>query len=120
MVLNISKQRIEPDILVVKLAGRLTFGADSQELEWQLKELVEKGEKKIVLDLSGLVYMDSTGLGIVATCSGKLRAARGELLLAGVTGSVKQLFHITGVERILKSCPTTAEAAEGFARTEIA
>ena len=114
MNFTITQERVEPDIVVVRLAGRLTLGPDSENCESQISELIRQNEKKIVLDMTELSFMDSTGLGIVATCSGKLRQAGGELCLAGLKGSVQKLFKVTGVERIFRIHATAAAAIEYF------
>ena len=114
MNFTITKEHVEPDIVVVRLAGRLTLGRDSEDCESQITELIRQNEKKMVLDMTELSFMDSTGLGIVATCSGKLRQAGGELCLAGLKGSVQKLFKVTGVERIFRIHATAAAAIEYF------
>lgn len=115
MVLSISKRRIEPDILVLKLSGRLTLGRDSQELEWMVGDLLAKNETKLIFDLADLTFMDSTGLGIVAVCSGKLRESGNPLCVAGANGPVQRLFKITGIEKVLSLYPGVDEAAQSFA-----
>lgn len=114
MGLNIVKERVEPDIVVVRLIGRLTLGKDSEDCESQLNEMISQKQKRIVLDLTELNYMDSTGLGIVATSSGRLRQAGGELRLAGVKGPVLKLFKITGVMKIFKIYETLEKAVQSF------
>jgi anti-sigma B factor antagonist len=114
MHLTITQERIDPNITVVRLEGRLTMGPDSDEFESQISELIRLNQQRIVLDLTQLNYMDSTGLGTVASCSGKLRQAGGELCLAGLKGSVQKLFKVTGVERIFPIHATAAQGIEYF------
>ena len=117
MVLTITKQRVEPDILVLKLRGRIAMGNASQELEMQTKELVEAGNKKIVFDMADLSYIDSTGLGILATCHGKLINAGGELRLAALVPMVANILQLTHMDRVLKIYPTVNDALQGLQGT---
>lgn len=115
MVLTITQQRVEPDILVLKLRGRLAMGNASQEMELQVKELVAKGERKVVLDMADLSYVDSTGVGILAVCHGKLNNAGGELRLAGLVEMVAHILNLTHMDRVLKIYPTVNDATQNFA-----
>ena len=113
-MVTIVRSRVEPDICVLKLAGRLGIGLASQELQWQIEELMGKGEKKLVLDLADLKYMDSTGLGLVVYCSGKLREGGGHLYVAGANSTIQHLFEITHVDRALSLYATVEEAVTGL------
>ncbi len=115
MVLNISKDRVGTDVLVMRLVGRLTMGRDSQELEWQIKELLSAGEKKVVLDMTKLAYVDSTGIGILALSHGKLKENGGELRMAGLQDMVTQLLKLTGLAKVVNVYPTVEDATQNFA-----
>ena len=110
MLLNIQKKRVEPDIMVIELAGRICLGNSAKELEWAVAELQKANEKKVIFDLSGVTMMDSTGIGIVAMCSGKMKKAGGELRVAGAKGVVEDVLKLTHMENIVGLHATTAEA----------
>lgn len=63
---------------------------------------------------SGATQMDSTGIGIIAMCSGKLKKAGGELRVAGAKGVVEEVLKLTHMENIVSLHTTAAEAAAGF------
>jgi anti-sigma B factor antagonist len=92
---------IAPDITVVAPSGRLTVGNIAQRFEWSVSELIEKGSKKIILDMALLSYMDSAGLGIVISCTGKAKAAGGQLRLANVPERINEIFKLTGTDKVL-------------------
>jgi anti-sigma B factor antagonist len=110
----ITKQRIEPDIVVLKLTGRLSIGLGSQELQWEVEALLGKGEKKLVFDLTDLKYMDSTGLGIVVFCGGQLSESGGHLRVAGANETISNLFRMTKIDQVLSLHATTGEAVASF------
>ena len=114
MILNIQKKRIEPDIMVIELEGKICLGNSAKELEWAVAELQKANEKKVIFDLSGVTMMDSTGIGIVAMCSGKMKKAGGELKVAGAKGVVEDVLKLTHMESIVGLHATTAEAVAGF------
>lgn len=115
-MLTIETKRIDPDIVVLQLAGRLTLGRDAQHVEWQVADLVKSAEKKVILDLSQLDHIDSTGIGIVVACSGKLRQSGGELRLAGAKGLVAEVLKLTNVSAIVSMFDNADAAAQNFSR----
>ena len=114
MILSIQKKRIEPDIMLIELEGKICLGNSAKELEWAVAELQKANEKKVVFDLSGVTMMDSTGIGIVAMCSGRMKKAGGELRVAGAKGVVEDVLKLTHMEAIVGLYATTAEAVAGF------
>ena len=117
-MLTLTVERIEPDIHVLKLAGRLGIGSSGQELQWKVEELLAKSEKKVVMDFTDLKYLDSTGLGIVVFCSGKLNESGGELHVAGANPTILNLFKITRVDKVLRIADTVEKAVASFGKTE--
>jgi anti-sigma B factor antagonist len=114
MLLNIQTSKIGADIVVVGVAGRITLGRECQEVEYQVEDLLKANQKKIILDFSRLEYLDSTGIGIVVMCSGKVKQAGGELRVAAAQGIVEQTLKMTSVDQILAFYPTVEAAAESW------
>jgi anti-sigma B factor antagonist len=76
--------------------------------------LINENKKKVVFDLSGLNYLDSTGIGIIVMCSGKLKEAGGELRIASLQPRIAELMRITKLDQIMHFYPAAADAAEHF------
>jgi anti-sigma B factor antagonist len=114
MLLQIQESRIEPDVVVLEMTGRICLGRDCQEVEWRLAELLKRNEKKVVFDLAGVTIVDSTGVGILVTCAGRLRRAGGELRLARLHEKVQDILTMTQVDRVVPVFPTAADAAQNF------
>ncbi len=93
--------RQEKQAMVVSVTGRID-ATTSPELETKLQELTTGDMNKLVLNLSELEYISSAGLRVILTMAKKLKAAQGEILIAGLQGSVKQVFEISGFYSILK------------------
>jgi len=117
-MLTLNVERLDPDVYVLKLAGRLGVGSSGQELQWKVEELLAKNEKKVVMDFTELKYIDSSGLGIVVFCCGKLNEAGGELRVAGANPTIRNLFKITRVDKVLHLDDSVTQAVGNFGKTE--
>ncbi len=70
---------------------------------------------KLVLDLSRLRFVDSSGLGVFISCLRKLNAKGGDLKLCGLTKQVRAVFELVRMHRIFDICPTRDDAVQAFA-----
>ena len=113
-MLEIQTKDLPPDIVVLEIKGRITLGGESKQLEWAVETLVGEGRKKVILDLSGVTNVDSTGIGIIVMSAGKLKKAGGELRVAGATAHVEDVLKMTNIDQIVVLHSTTAAAASGF------
>ena len=114
MLLQIEEKWIEPDIAVLELKGRLALGRESQRLESLAGEMVRKGRLKAILDLTGVDYIDSAGIGILALVSGQLKEAGGKLAVVAPPGRVLDMLKLTQMGNILALNATTAQAIEAL------
>ncbi len=113
-MLEIRTRQLMPDIVVLEIAGRITLGRESKQLEWAVESLMGEGRKKVIFDIAGVTNVDSTGIGIIVMSSGKLKKAGGELRVAGASPHVGEVMKMTNVDQIVVLHPTTAAAAAGF------
>ena len=86
--------QVEPGITVVAITGRLNLGAELIALEDALKKRIEAGSRKLALDLSGLSYIDSSGIGTIVMCAGRMKQAGGRMRVAGAQGVVMRAFEV--------------------------
>jgi anti-anti-sigma factor len=106
--------RIQPDITAVILSGKLVMGRDPLELENLVAGLARQGQKKVILDLTRVYYIDSSGLGAIARCLSLLRREGGDLRLAGVSQKIQALFRTTRLDAVLAFYATVADASRDF------
>jgi anti-sigma B factor antagonist len=104
----------EPDVAVVELVGRLTLGEACQLLLQKVDELLRANKARLVLEMVGLEFMDSAGLGTVVACYGKAKKVGGNLVLAAPQKKVADTFKITHMDSVVKAFPTTEAAAQSF------
>jgi len=114
MILTVARKRIDPDIAVLEMNGRIVLGNDSKTVEWTLADLLKENQKKVVFDLSGVTVVDSTGVGIVVMCYAKLKKSGGGLRIAGASGMVDDTLRLTNVHNLIPFFPTVADAAANF------
>ena len=114
MLLQITEKRIEPDITLVELAGKLALGRESQKVETLVEGFSKKGDLRVIFDMTKVDYIDSAGIGLVALASGKLKDSGGRLVVVAPEGRVLQLLKMTQVAKIVTVCATVAEAADVF------
>ena len=114
MILTVERSQIQPDITVLELKGRIILGNNSRDVELKLAEVLREQARKIIFDVKGVTMLDSTGIGILVVCQGKINKEGGTLRVAGATGSVEETMKITNVDKILKLYPSVNEAAASF------
>jgi anti-sigma B factor antagonist len=113
-MIEIKTHRVEPDIVVLEVAGRITLGRDSKQLEWVAENLVREQQRKIIFDLGRVTQIDSTGIGIIVMSAANVKKAGGELRLAGASGHVENALRVTGIEKLVALHPTATAAAANF------
>lgn len=112
--LQVLTDRIEPDITLVTMAGKIVMGPDSLGLENLVADLVRKDVKKVIFDLTRVYYLDSSGLGALAHCFVLLQRAKGGLRLAGVSERVRSLLRTTRLEAVIPCFPAVDDARQNF------
>jgi anti-sigma B factor antagonist len=114
MILELQNSQPAADICLIGFSGKLMMGNESRQVERKVGQLLNAGVKKIIFDLSNLNSIDSTGVGIIVICEGKVRKAGGELRIAGPEGVVKKTLVMTHVDRLVQIYPSANEAARNF------
>jgi anti-sigma B factor antagonist len=112
--MEITQRRIEPDVTVMTAGGRLTLGRETQSFEAAVAELLAKGERKLVLDLTDLAYVDSAGLGVLLAAASQIKQSGGDLRVAAVGAKVMQVLKMTRTDSVLSIHPDVATAATKF------
>jgi anti-sigma B factor antagonist len=113
MQLRLSNRTIPKDVLVVDCVGRIVFGEESAILRDTLKKLILQ-HNEIVLNLSGVSYIDSGGLGTLVALYTTAANHGGSLKLAGLTQRVGDLLQVTKLVTVFEVYGNEAEAAESF------
>ncbi len=83
------------NVTIVDLSGRITLGEGSVVLRDTIRDLIAKGDKKILLNLGEVTYIDSSGIGELVSAFTTVRNQGGELKLLNLTKKVHDLLQIT-------------------------
>jgi stage II sporulation protein AA (anti-sigma F factor antagonist) len=97
------------EVLVVSPEGRIN-STNASALEADLLAQVEKGERKVVLDLSRLDYISSAGLRVILLLAKRLKQQSGGLVLCGLLPHVREVFEISGFLGILTAVDSRSDA----------
>jgi len=113
MSLQITQRDLAPSVVAVEVAGKLMLGPDGEQIVSLVEELLAKGKKTIIFELSGLSVIDSTGIGRFIASYNKIVEAGGEMRMAGATGHLFHSFHISMLDQVFPFYATVEEAAVG-------
>ncbi|MFC6285092.1 STAS domain-containing protein [Nocardioides sp. GCM10027113] len=94
---------------VVEPRGRLTM-ASARQLRELLGSLVDQGTKRIVVDMEGTTFLDSSGLGALISGLKSARQAGGDLRIVRPTPAVVTVFELTNLDKVLRPRPSVEEA----------
>ena len=115
MVLSVTSRKQESGITVIEIGGRVTLGQERGRIEDAVLKALNEGAQKLVLDLSEVSYIDSTGIGIIAWCFGKIGQKRAHGAVAGANGLVLEVFKLTRLDTVIHFYPDMASACERLA-----
>jgi anti-sigma B factor antagonist len=111
-----SNSRRVDGITIMDLSGRITLGEGSVVLRDEIRELLGKGEKKILLNLGDVTYIDSSGIGELVSAFTTVRNQGGELKLLNLTKKVHDLLQITKLYTVFDVKDDEASAVKAFAK----
>jgi anti-sigma B factor antagonist len=83
------------DIAIIDFSGKITLGEGSPTLRHTIRDLIDNGQRKIVLNLYDVDYIDSSGIGELVSGYTTVRNAEGEMKLLHLTKRVHDLLQIT-------------------------
>jgi anti-sigma B factor antagonist len=106
--------RVSGDVTVVDLRGRCTLGDETEDLGRELKKLIDSGCRKLLLNLTELSQIDSTGVSIIVATYVSLRRLKGEVKLLHPTGRVQTVLAITHLLQVIPNFEEEEKAVASF------
>jgi anti-sigma B factor antagonist len=103
------------DVAVIDVSGRITLGEGSSNLREGIRELLSRGQRKILLNLGEVSYIDSSGIGELVWGYTSVANQGGQLKLLNLTKRVKDLLQITRLYTVFDIYDDEAEAVRSFA-----
>lgn len=100
--------------LIIKLSGELDHHT-AEEVRSKIDDNLDKEKASVVImDFSGVTFMDSSGIGVIIGRYKKLSLREGRLIIANINQGVKRVFDISGLYKIIKVFDTVEEALESI------
>jgi anti-sigma B factor antagonist len=103
-------------VTIVDISGRIVLGEESAALRVLVCDLLGEGHRQILLNLAGVDYIDSAGLGHLVSAIASVRKVKGELKLLKLTDKVQDMLQITKLHTIIDIMNDEAVAIESFNR----
>jgi anti-sigma B factor antagonist len=102
------------NVIIVDASGRLTLGEGTSALRKRMRELVDGGSRRIVLNMAGVIYMDSSGIGELVTAYTTVTTAGGELKLLNLAKRAHELLSITKLYTVFETFENEGSAIASF------
>jgi anti-sigma B factor antagonist len=103
-------------VTIVDISGQIVFGEESAAMRELVCDVLGEGNRKILLNLADVNYIDSTGLGHLVSAVASVRKVKGELKLLKLTNKVLDVLQITKLHTIIDILDDEAVAIESFGR----
>ncbi len=113
MALDIERRERE-GVAILELKGRITAGDEATSLRQSVEALEQSGSRNIVLDMAGVDYVDSTGLGALVICAIGLQERGGHIKLLSLNRRNVELLVLTKLATVFEIFKTEQDAVNSF------
>ncbi|HEY3999355.1 MAG TPA: STAS domain-containing protein [Candidatus Xenobia bacterium] len=113
MDIKVNTRQLTDSIHLVDVQGEIDVYT-SPRVKESIHELIESGKYNFVINLEGVRYIDSTGLGVLIGALKKVREHNGRIVLVCTNQQIKKIFNITGLIKIFEIYGSEEEAAGSF------
>jgi anti-sigma B factor antagonist len=111
--MGLSDAKSASGVMIVRVDGQLVVG-NRNELKEHLQRLLEKGERRFLIDFAQTGYIDSSGLGALVALARKVREEGGDLRLSGLNEDLRSLFELTKLDTLFAISDTPDQALATF------
>ena len=108
-------ERIVGDVTILDLEGKMTLGEGDELLKDKINSLLAKGTRKLILNLEGVPYIDSAGLGEMVRTYTTVKKQGGALKLLNLTKRIQDLLSITKLTTVFDTFDNEEDAVKSFA-----
>ena len=104
-------------VTIVDISGRIVLGEESAALRELICNLLDKGQRQILLNLGDVNYIDSSGLGSLVSAFTSVRKQNGELKLLNLTNKVHDVMQITKLYTVFDIMNDETEGVKSFSQS---
>ena len=108
------KRREEGDVVVLEVSGKVMGGPDSDTFKKLIAGLIDEGVKKVLVDLSAVPWMNSSGVGILISAYTSMRNADASVKFLNINERVKSILMVTKLLTVFESYYNEADALASF------
>jgi anti-sigma B factor antagonist len=108
--------RVVDGVTVEALEGRIVLGEESNALREKVKSLLAAGQKKVVLNMADVTYIDSSGLGTMVALHTSARSQGASMKISNLGSKFQEILQVTKLVTVFDAYPTEAEAIGSFSK----
>jgi len=108
------QERTLQNVVILDLTGKLTIGEGDELLREKINSLIQQGQRNLLLNLEGVPYVDSAGLGEIVRTYTTVSRQGGKLKLVNLTKRITDLLAITKLLTVFDTFESEAEAISSF------
>ena len=109
-----SKVNTQGDVTILELQGKITIGEGDIKLRQLVNDVLENGARKIIMDLKGLKYIDSSGIGELVSCYTTITNRGGKLRLTHLHSKIYSLLQLTALVSVFEIYDSNEDAIQSF------
>jgi len=113
------EERVIGDVTILDLKGKMTLGEGDELLKDKINSLIHQGQKKLLLNLEGVPYIDSAGLGEIVRTYTTVSRQGGSLKLVNLTKRITDLLSITKLLTVFETFDSESEALKSFQAAKV-
>ncbi len=110
------EERLVGDVTILDLKGKMTLGEGDELLKDKINSMVLQGQKRLLLNLEGVPYIDSAGLGEIVRTYTTVSRQGGSLKLLNLTKRIQDLLSITKLLTVFETFDNEGDAVRSFAK----
>lgn len=109
-------QSLQGDVMVLKISGKIMGGPDHEKFQGEVKELIAEGHVDILLNMSKVSWVNSTGLGILVSAFHTLKKNGGRLKICEVNDRIDNILNVAQLKLVFETYDKCDEAMASFAQ----
>ncbi len=108
------KQKAEGEVMILHLSGKIMGGPDYERFHTEIKGLIREGYVDILLNMSKVTWINSTGLGLLVSAYHTLKKNGGQLKICEVNERIDNILNVTQLKLVFETYEDCAEALASF------
>ena len=110
------KQSLQGEIMVLHVSGKIMGGPDHEKFQGEIKELVSQGHVDVLLNMSKVSWVNSTGLGILVSAFHTLKKNSGRLKICEVNDRIDNILNVAQLKLVFETYEKCDEALASFSQ----